>query len=284
MKLLTSTKIIVCALVFSATSTLAVEDKQLDTVTAFIKSIKKVTGFNSGTAVAVVKNGEIIFQQNIGYADINGDKKIDDDTAFYIASATKPFFALATLLAEKQGHIKDSTSLTSMFTNMDLTDVNPDKVTVKHLLAHTSGIDNYPLLNATAYTGLHDNAHRHYLVSQSKPHLKKKLNEYKYTNIGYNILSVWFDDYFGQEWQKTLSNSVFEPMSLQQTSAYMSDARRNGIQVALHYSYFNKTQNEPLYLSKTDNTMHAAGGMFASAKDLAKFLIPQPNNGKIDGK
>ena len=64
----------------------------------------------------------------------------------------------------------------------------------------------------------------------------------------------------------------------------MSDTNQPGWSVAQPYSIFSVVKNQQLYLSKQDNTMHSAGGMVATAPDIARFVIAQLNEGKVDGK
>ena len=61
------------------------------------------------------------------------------------------------------------------------------------------------------------------------------------------------------------------------STAIISDAERNQRQIAKPYSFFSANPNEALYLTKQDNTMHAAGGVISSSNDMAKFLKLQLN-------
>ena len=121
-----------------------------------INDTKAVTDLPSGTAIAVVKDDKIIYQGYFGYADIANKKKVDVNTSFYIASITKPYFALSMLLKEEQGQLSEKTNLQTLFPTSIFSGFYASKVTVKQLLSHTMGIDNEPLVMVTAYTGLHD--------------------------------------------------------------------------------------------------------------------------------
>ncbi|TQV88328.1 serine hydrolase domain-containing protein [Aliikangiella coralliicola] len=250
----------------------------------FVKENKKVIELPSGTAVAIINDDKIVYEGYFGYADIEARQKVDEKTSFYIASMTKPFFALATLLKEHQGDISENTSLRALFPKMSFNGIQPETVTVKHLLSHTSGIDNHPLVLATAYTGIHDNSIRNLLVRKSYPHENVKLNQFEYTNVGYNILSVWFENKFGQSWQKSLHDLVLTPLKTKQTSTFMSDAKKHNWKLAKGYSVKSEEKSKAVYLSKQDNTMHAAGGMISNARDLSRFIIAQINQGIVDGK
>ena len=262
---------------------LQAEEYDFSSIGRYLTQLKQKIGLPSGTAIAVVKDDEILYQGYFGYADIGGGKKVDQDTAFYIASATKPFFALNMLLKEHKGEINENTTLEAMFPDLIFKDIDATKITLKHLLTHTMGIDNYPLVAVTAFTGVHDNESRHSLISASYVNPKAGLNSFAYQNVGYNIASVWVDDHDQQAWQTGFADNVFSPLETTRTSAYMSDATKYHWTVAQPYSLQNANIRQKLALEKHDQTMHAAGGMITSVKDAAKFVIAQLNGGKVDG-
>lgn len=265
-------------------TTEAQAEENLQVLDKFIEDYSEQVNLDIGTAVAVVKDGKIIYQGYFGHADQKAKKRVDQNTAFYIASMTKSFFALSTLLMEHDGDINESTSMAELFPNLSFPQIDPETVTVKHLLSHTSGIDNEDITTSTAYSGLHSNAILRQQIANVLPDRKHGLGDYNYTNMGYNILSVWADRKYAQDWQKTLAERVFGPLQMNNTSAYMSDAKRKGYVVAKPYSVLGSSMSEPYYLTKLDNTMHAAGGMISTAPDLARFLIAQLDEGQIDGK
>lgn len=252
-------------------------------VEQLINETKAVTNLPAGTAIAVVKDNEIIYQGYFGYADIANAKKVDANTSFYIASITKPYFALSMLLKETQGQLSENSDLQALFPSSKFSGFDASKVTVKQLLSHTMGIDNKPLVMATAYTGLHDKKVRQYLVNKSYLNEEFPLGTFDYSNVGYNILSVWSDKADKKPWQDMLKKTVLAPLQTTHSSAYISDTNNDTWQLAKPYSIFNG-KDKPLYLQKQDNTMHAAGGMISSAKDMANFLMVQLNQGKLNGK
>ena len=250
----------------------------------FVSQAKLDIGLPTGTGIAVIKDGKIIYEGYFGYANIESKRPVSSDTAFYIASVTKPFFALASLLKEHRGELREDDTLIQLFPDLDFAQIDASKITVKHLLSHTTGIDNLPMETATAFTGLHDNHRRNFLIANSVPHQHKKLNEYAYANLGYNILSVWFENHDQQEWQKTLQQTVFEPLALRRTSSYISVAKEKRWPLNSPYSFLKQDKLEPVYLQKQNNMMQAAGGMLASVNDLGRFLIAQLNQGRVDGQ
>lgn len=251
---------------------------------AFIEKAKRDTDHPSGTAVAIVKDGAVVYQGYFGFADIDGKKPVSADTVFYIASTTKPFFALNALLLAERGKINLQTPMSEMFPETEFSDFDASKVTTKDLLVHGSGIENNALGWAVAYSGIHNADSRRELVAASVANKEAEHGRFQYTNIGYNIASVWLDRKISMPWQNQLQHRIFKPLGMKHTSALISQAQGKSWPMALPYSFVNADLNTALYLKKTDDTMQAAGGLISTAPDLAKFLIAQTSKGKLNGK
>ena len=244
-------------------------------LTNLIEKAKTATTLPSGTAIAVVRDGKIVYEGYFGFADIEAKTPVTRDTVFYIASATKPFLALNVLLNESAGKLDTQSSLQQMFPQTRFAEFEASAVTVKDLLLHTSGVDNQPLVWATAYSGNHDAASRAGLVAASYPHAKAKRGTFEYTNVGYNIVSVWLDRQVGKPWQQQLDEGIFAPLQMRHTSASIRAALAAGWTIAKPYSFASAQPRESVYLRKSDSTMHAAGGLVSTAPDLATFLIAE---------
>lgn len=252
-------------------------------LTKLIQQTKKATAYPSGTAIAVVKDGKIIYEGYFGFSDMQARTPVTRDTVFYIASTTKPFFALNALMKEADGELDTDMSLQQMFPSTQFTGFDAKSVTLRNLLTHTSGIENQPLVWATAFSGIHDSSSLHRLVAASYPDTDVAHGEFKYTNVGYNIASIWIDRQFATPWQTQLDRSIFQPLGMRHTSASISHAKAAGWLLATPYSFIDHQPNKPIYLRKFDDTMQAAGGMVSTAPDLARFLIAElsERNGAI---
>lgn len=236
-----------------------------------IAAVKTQAGLPFGSAIALVHNGQLIYQHYSGFADIQQRQAVRSDTAFYIASATKPFTALAFLLLAQQGKVDLEQKLQQMWPQVQFPNIAASHITLRHLLTHQSGLDNQPLVWATAYSGIHTAESLLALTSLSVPDPEVKTGEFRYSNVGYNIASLWLDQQSGVAWQDQLQQLIFKPLGMAHSSARQSEAKQWPL--ALPYSLMKSPA--PLYLQKTDATMHAAGGMFATANDLAKFVAAQ---------
>lgn len=275
--------IVVAILAITSTAARAESSPDFGPLADLIQKTKDVTEHPTGTAVAVVKDGKVIYEGYFGFQDIQRQTPVTRNTVFYIASATKPFLALSTLLKEHDGLLSTRTSLQQMFPGTAFKDIEAGDVTIGDLLVHTSGVDNVPLVWATAFSGVHDAQSRRRLVAASYPN-EAGHGTFKYSNVGYNILSVWLDEHLTVPWQDQLDSTIFQPLGMQRTSAYISHAETKGWSLARPYSMGSAEPDQPLYLAKSDNTMQAAGGLISTASDLAKFLLAQLSSSASDDR
>jgi CubicO group peptidase (beta-lactamase class C family) len=244
----------------------------------FMSKLMQEFDINSATSIAVVSDQEVIYQQSFGYADIENKKLATDDTLFYIASITKPLFALTVLQSLENSAYDTSLSLKKMFPEVVFAkEIQAEKITIKDLLTHTSGLDDKLLSTAVSTSGIYSKASKLLMLAKLFPSTNSKHGEFDYTNLGYNIVSIWYEKTFNKSWQDGIAQSVFKPLNMMYSTAYISEVKNNHWALAKPYSFFSSTPKKALYLTKHDNTMHAAGGVISTASDMAQFLKAQLN-------
>jgi CubicO group peptidase (beta-lactamase class C family) len=238
-----------------------------------------------GMAITVVKDDRTIYEGCFGPADAENNIPVTPETDFYIASSTKSFTALATLILANQGKIDLNRAPASYFSEIDFApELKADSVTIYHLLTHTAGLRNDPLVFTTAYTGNHTPEKLlRILAGFTRVDARHPFHQFAYTNFGYVVISMILERELKRPWQDILAETVFKPVGMKQTSAYISDAERYSWPLALPYTQVNEENRlERIPLVKKDNTMHAAGGMITTSEDLSRWLIVQLNQGRID--
>jgi CubicO group peptidase (beta-lactamase class C family) len=229
----------------------------------------------------------MIFEKYLGLADVDKNIKVSKNTLFYIASTTKPFTAMAALILESKGKLDFDKSLAEFFPEINFDPkLKADIITIPHLMAHTSGIENNPITIVTAYTGFHDKEKllaelaQFTIVNTNAP-----FGKFEYTNLGYIILGMIMERELGADWKSFVQQEVLEPLKMNHTTTHMSTAIKQGWEIAKpHTQNNNENQLTRLSLEKKDNTMHAAGGILSTAQDLSRLMIVELNNGKIDGE
>ena len=250
---------------------------------AEIDSFVTTTVSRSGTpglAVAVVRGDRPVLVKGYGLADIERKIPVTGQTAYYIASTTKAFTALTLALMAERGTVDLDAPVTRYLRDAQWAPgVNPDSITLRHLLTHTHGLEgNGPVVWRTAYTGVHDNALLKELI---RYHSATGSRAYRYTNLGYNIAGLVIDELTRGRWQDALASHVFAPLGMSSTTAYVS--RIDSSRRAMPYST-EPTGVRRLDYAKHDANMQAAGGLVSTAEDLAKWLVVQVNRGRLDGR
>src|SRR5512138_1412168 len=94
-----------------------------------------------GAGLAIVQNGQIAYTKGYGVRDVTTGAPVTPNTQFAIASNTKSFTALGVMLLVQQGKVKLDDPVTKYIPEFKLSDpAATAKVTVRHLLSHTTGI------------------------------------------------------------------------------------------------------------------------------------------------
>lgn len=240
-----------------------------------------------GLSIAIVKGDKIVMNKGYGFSDINTREKVTNRTMFYIGSATKSYIGLLAAILHEKKLFSLNTTLQKAFPNVIFHDsIDAEHITMRHLLSHTSSVNNGPLTYRLAYTGQVSETMLNDLIKYSVPN-GKKIGEYIYDNTGYNIYTIALKSNTGIDWKDALKKYVFDVLGMKQTTAYFSDIARRSLQFALPYAPLTKPVRSsmvPLYLHKTDATMHSAGGIVSNSTDLANWLLIHLNQGNLNGK
>ncbi|HAP58833.1 MAG TPA: hypothetical protein DCR93_04770 [Cytophagales bacterium] len=232
-------------------------------------------------SVALVHEGEVVFLNAYGFANLEDSVMATPETLYYLASVTKPFMATVAARLDQQGRIKLEALLSDYepYASLDSAHLYAE-VTVEDLLTHTSGLRNDALTFRESGSGEKNPEVFSYLLNQGTT-VAEDGKEYDYDNLGYNLYSRILEAELGQTWQEVLQTQLLDPLALTQTSSSASAPSTQGMAEAIPYIPFPVDAPSPSPLRKRDNTMHSAGGMFASAHDLSKWLLANLEAGDL---
>ena len=241
-----------------------------------------------GIAVVVIKDDKPIFVRAFGMADKEAGVKADTDTLYYIASSTKSFTALAAAMLDQEGKIKFSDPVVKYTTGIHSKNDIPEKITIRDLLTHTSGLRNGALMNRFAFTGQIDQREVDHVFAEGTTLNDANFGKYAYTNLGYNIYGLALHYSLHKKWQDLLQDRIFTPAGLKHTTAYVSQARAKRFKIAAPYVIDTDAADAGKMvrsqLEKTDENMQSAGGIFMSISDLGRWLNVNMNDGNLGGK
>jgi CubicO group peptidase (beta-lactamase class C family) len=231
-----------------------------------------------GLAVAVVRNDRIVCIATFGMRDLEHSLPVTAQTEFYIASAAKPFTALAAKMLALDGKLSLDAPLTTTLPQLALpAPLDPARMSLRDLMTHRLGFENEAHTWRTAYSGdwtdevLFDTLRDATVITP---------RQFKYSNLGYNLLGAALRQATGEEWQSVVAARVFRPAGLTHTYARLSEAPQANVAKPYGYADGRWIAVPP----KTDRTMHPAGGFYTSIADLARWVSIHLNEGVIDGQ
>lgn len=229
-----------------------------------------------GMAVGIVKEGKIIYENYLGYSNLEHQIAVDKNTSFNIASNAKQYTALCILKLKEEGNI----NLEDDFRKY-LPGLYPDiqeKITISNLLTHTSGVRDYcdllALTGKTWWKQFIDNGDAMELLVKQKDLNFKPGTEYLYSNSNYILLTEIITNVTGQafsEYAKTMFEGLDMP-STQFLTNYMSVIPHK----ARPYGNWGAWREEP-----TITEVHGDGALFTTLRDQLKWeQIIQLNDGE----
>lgn len=254
---------------------------------AYIDRVIDTLNINFGIGLSVVKKEQMVYEGYYGYANSEKQIPVTPQTNFYIASSTKSFTSLAMLMLEDKGILDLDKSLASYFSEGEFdADLNADKVNLRDLLYHTSGLENNNITFSKAYTGQYSlESLSQNLIDYTTPNRRANYGEFKYSNLGYNIIELILERELGKDWKTVVQEEVLKPLGMNRTSGNISDIEKYDWAGTEPYNVINSKGDLKVFsLKKQDRIMHAAGGLISTPRDMAKFLIAELNDGKYNGK
>lgn len=259
---------------FSTAGTTAPQDLP-EKVEAFMAALIETLDVVPGYAIAIAGPEQALFVKGYGTTKAENGAPVDSHTQFYIASSTKSLTALAIASLAERGLLDLDTPIKNYLPS--LAGAPAGEVTLSQLLSHSHGLMEEALTLRTAFTGDYTQAILINII-RNLP-LSETPEAFAYSNTGYVIASLVLEQTFGKSWKTIVEEEVLNPAGMTATTAYVSALQDD---YARPHSWYGVKNSFPLV--KQDSTMHAAGGHFSSAADMARWLQVQLSGGSINGE
>jgi D-alanyl-D-alanine carboxypeptidase len=214
-------------------------------------------------AVLVVKDGVPLLREGFGAANREWDIPNTPDTKFRLGSVTKQFTAVSIMQLVEAGKLSVDDPISKYYADAPTA---WSKITIKHLLTHTSGIPSY-----TGIPGFFDKDGRLPLkpaeivkLTQDKPLEFEPGSKYAYDNTGYILLGYVIEKISGQTYADYVGQHLFQPLGLKNTGYDVSSqilAKR-----ASGYSPGKNGWENADYLDMS--LPYAAGSLYSTVDDL----------------
>ncbi len=170
-------------------------------------------------AVLIAKNGSVIYENYSGYADLRSPRKeINENTVFQLASVSKQFTAVAVMMLKEKGYFEFDDPVYNYIKGFPY-----PEITIRHLLNHTSGLQNYMYLldnfwDKDRYPTNQDLVDM--FVKYEMPLNFSPGRRFAYSNTGYAFLALLVEEVTSISFADYLKNELFLPLGMKNTFAY----------------------------------------------------------------
>lgn len=216
-----------------------------------------------GAAVIVVKDGRVVFRKGYGMANLELGVPIEPNMIFRIGSITKQFTAVAILMLAEQGKLSLDDEITKFLPDYP---TQGHKITVEHLLTHTSGIKSYTGLPEWLPLWRKDVTMKELIdLFKDKPMEFAPGERWNYNNSGYALLGAIIEKVSGQSYSDFVEKNIFAPLGMKHS--FYDNTSRVIPRRAAGYTKNKDSYVNCAYLSMT--WPHAAGALMSTVDDLA---------------
>jgi len=265
----------VCILATFAQSPIQTSSKSInDQVDALFAQWDKPD--SPGCALAVIKDGEIIYKRGYGMADLNRKIPISPTMVFNIGSTSKQFTAACIAMLAQQGKLSLDDNIRKYLPEL------PDfgsPITIRHLIHHTSGLrDIHALweLMDRSEKDLSPDVILKFIARQKELSFKPN-DQYLYSNTGYYLMAMIIKRVSGLSQREYAEQNLFLPLGMIHTLF-----RDNPAVVPKNGSYGYQVNSNKFHVDKTDPASVGAYGVWTTIEDL---LLWDRNlySGKVGG-
>ena len=271
--------------------TLTVQDEDTTDLPAFVDLAEFIDGVVeaqrrgnklSAVTVSVVQNDSLIFSRGYGMADIEQERPVlADQTLFRIGSVSKTYIWTAVMMLAEEGLLDLDTDVNQYLNEVEIEEAFGEPVTLRHLMSHRAGFEDSIRLFTVADD---DPRSLSELLSEHQPkRIFRPGERTSYSNWGSALAAQIIEDVSGTPFKTFLQERILDPLELHTTvldlpGDMMTEVRGN---LAAGYKTDQGTLNHQGAMQI--GAYWPAGGISATASDMARWMKFHLNGGELDG-
>jgi len=221
-----------------------------------------------GAAVAVIKDGIVVYRKGFGCAQLEYGVPITPSTVFHVASVSKQFTAMAITMLEAAGKLSADDNIRKYLPEM--ADFGAP-ITIRHLLNHTSGLrDQWNLLILSGWR-MDDVITQAQILDRLRR--QKELNfapgsRYLYSNSGFTLLAEIVSRVSGKPFTDWTRETIFQPLGMTSTHFHLDHTE---IVRDRAYSYDGDPEHG-FHALPLNYANVGATSLFTTVEDMANWL------------
>ena len=253
----------------------AIDDADLaKQLSAYLEQAAASDAFSG--SVLIAKNGQTIFKQAYGMADKSNNTPNTAEMKFDLGSMNKMFTAVAIAQLAERGKLSFTDTISKLLPDYPNKAI-AEKVTVHHLLTHTSGMGSYFNEKFRANLNNMKTVGDHLPLFANDPLAFEPGTKWQYSNSGFVVLGLIIEKLSGQSYYDYVREHIFKPAGMSNTDSYEKD--KNTPNLAIGYTKMGDNgRPDPSAARRANTPMRPlkgspAGGGYSTVDDLLRFSV-----------
>ncbi|MGC8639330.1 MAG: serine hydrolase domain-containing protein [Isosphaeraceae bacterium] len=244
----------------------------------------------AGAVTLVAAGDQIVHIDAVGKADLEANRPMLPDQLFWIASMTKPITGAAVMMMQDEGKLRVDDLVEKHipeFAGLKTAEGEPAKVTIRHLLTHTSGL--------AEMSGRGRGARPVKTLAEAIPYYVNRPVAFKpgskwvYCQSGMNTAARVVEIVSGKTFDRFCDERIFGPLGMKDTTFYPTKEQLSRLARSYARKKDGTLEADPLRMlggpiSSRERMPMANGGLFSTASDYYRFYRMLLDGGRFEGK
>ncbi len=232
-----------------------------------------------GLAVAVVKNGSVIFSRAYGVRELGKEEKLTSEHVFHFASVSKPFVATAIVQLAERGKLELSDPVVKHLRYFHLGDERYREITIQQMLNHTAGMPDVEDYEWDEPQFDDEAAERYVRSIASERLLWAPGSGWAYSNMAFDTLGDLIAKVSGVSFEEYVRVSILEPIGMK-NSSFIYPEIDESFRTTGHVG--NPAIVSDIY---PYNRRHAPSSTLnSSVAEMTRWMLVNLNRGELDGR
>lgn len=223
-----------------------------------------------GGSVFIQQGNKILYEKSFGLADLKTKTKFTEKTISNLGSISKTFVAYGILILQNQGKLSVEDNIFNFFPEFKNKTL-AKKITIKHLLTHTSGLPDIRNVEKDSIFYLTAKDYENFKPLTLTDTLEfEPGSQWNYSNPAYNGLALIIEKVSRTKWQDFIKKYIFNPSGMR--NSRITDGDYPDKNVAHGYRLVKNQYTEYDYGEYPTFTASGNGGVWSSVEDMRKYV------------
>jgi CubicO group peptidase (beta-lactamase class C family) len=232
-----------------------------------------------GFSVGIVSTDRIIYAKSFGFKDLDNHIPATNNDPFHIASISKTFTAIAVMKLVEENKLNLDSPVVRYLSYFKTAGRDHEKITVRQLLSHTSGLPQVLADDRRFDKGENKNATEVTIKNLSEVKLLDKPGKrYSYSNYGFIVLAAIVSQVSGTDFPAFIKQEILSPLKM--SNSFYTELTPGGVAVA-----YQRTPKEVKrsVVHVENEAMAGAGGLMSNINDMCTWSMFALNRGQVNG-